>query len=897
MIIPSIISKMKNQRGVTLIEVLLMVSIIAIITPSLTTAIRHTMLVPDEVSAELSASQAVSNATDWIITDSSHYESFGAVVPDTAYYDTGYGVFYQCQEDDNRAVHYYWNKQNRQLMRRCLDPETGTDETNIVASGIEHYEDVYFNYNEPGGYLDIDLKVTYDNNGKPVIKENSFRVSLLPRSDGWGYRIPITLTNGGATVLEDLQMPITLGADFDFSHVANAQGGDIRFRNENSGQDLPYWIHTWSWQDNPTVHGYQLPITISDVPELENQQIKVRITDPVILSHIASDASDVRFYIDQPEIPYQNDGLGYRIHKINPDELWLWVDVPYIPDGGMTIYMYYGNPFTNATTPCENGDTSEPIITFGLETDDVAVHAAKIWVRVDTIPVGQSIIYMYFGSATSESQSSVPDTFDFVTFNDSFDDSSLVDNDDSENVIPSMGEVALNPNGIAIVSEDFEDEYWRNNWTRSSTDWDRSSSYVHQGSYAAHADNCDSMSNYLKLNDGLADLSGAASATVSFWFYTDDAYDSNDYFDMDIYYSGSWHDEFVHYGEGSWHAREWIYHEQMLPTEALQSDFTVRFSDGSDNGYEDLYIDEFRINKSVSAGTLRSIEIPSSSNSRFAVGTLLSWNDEEPEGTDIKYCIEYSNDGGNGWQLVPDDMLPGNSTGYDVSPIDVSSLNPDHGQIRLMATISSADGMDSPKIYDWTITYYERKHAGIEKQETHIETFTVNAAIAESSRTLYTPYEFSSLRQLGLDVLNKLLERDRSTLFTSRNPQHMFQFNIDVPVDDIQQLKVKWAGGAGLIPTFGGLKIWNDSSDRWDDLGRVWIWGLGSTSQTTRSITNDISDYIDDEGYLYVMVTNKRQLGIDRLYSDYAGVDVIYADTHTGLSSYAGAETTQEESK
>ncbi|MDY6836035.1 MAG: DUF2341 domain-containing protein, partial [Chloroflexota bacterium] len=553
--------------------------------------------------------------------------------------------------------------------------------------------------------------------------------------------------------------------------------------------------------------------------------------------------------------------------------------------------------FASATTPCDNGDTSEPTITFGIETNDVVIHAARLWVQVDTIPTGQSIIHMYYGSPTSESQSSVSDTFDFMTFSDSFDDSSLVDNDDSENVIPSMGEAVLNPRGITVVSENFEDDYWKTNWTRSSTDWDRSSSYVHQGSYAAHADNCDSMNNYLKLNEGLADLSGAASATVSFWFYTDDAYDSDDYFDMDIHYSGSWHDEFVHYGEGSWRAREWIYHEQTLPTEALQADFTVRFSDGSDNGYEDLYIDEFRINKSVSDGTLRSIEIPSSNNSRFAVGTLLSWNDEEPDGTDIKYRIEYSNDGGKNWQLVPDEVLSGNSAGYDESPIDISSLNPDYGQMRLMATISSEDSMNIPKIYDWTITYYERKHAGIEEQETHIETFNVNAAIAESSRRLYTPYEFTGLRQLSLNVLNKLLERDRSTINTWRNPQHMFQFKIDVPVDDIQQLQVKWAGGTGLIPTFGGLKIWNYSTDRWDSLGGVWIWGLWSTSQTTRSITNNISDYIDDEGHIYVMATNKRQLGIDRLYTDYAGVDVISAETYTGLSSHAGSETAQEESK
>ena len=103
--------------------------------------------------------------------------------------------------------------------------------------------------------------------------------------------------------------------------------------------------------------------------------------------------------------------------------------------------------------------------------------------------------------------------------------------------------------------------------------------------------------------------------------------------------------------------------------------------------------------------------IPENTDTRLAVGTQLSWTDNEPVNTDIKYQLEYYD---GAWALIPDTDLAGNSTGFDDSPIDISSIKTTYGQIRLRANLSTTDNMVTPSVQDWTVTYYYREYTSPE---------------------------------------------------------------------------------------------------------------------------------------------------------------------------------------
>lgn len=117
--------------------------------------------------------------------------------------------------------------------------------------------------------------------------------------------------------------------------------------------------------------------------------------------------------------------------------------------------------------------------------------------------------------------------------------------------------------------------------------------------------------------------------------------------------------------------------------------------------------------QAVSAsGILRSVTIPTDTDSRFAVGIQFSWNDTEQTSSDILYQLEYYT--GSAWSLVPDGDLSGNSSGFDGSPQAISSVLTNYDQIRLRANFSSTYSTDIPSIQDWTVTYYYREYTSSE---------------------------------------------------------------------------------------------------------------------------------------------------------------------------------------
>ena len=119
--------------------------------------------------------------------------------------------------------------------------------------------------------------------------------------------------------------------------------------------------------------------------------------------------------------------------------------------------------------------------------------------------------------------------------------------------------------------------------------------------------------------------------------------------------------------------------------------------------------------QAVSASAIvRSAAIPTASDARFAVGVQLPWNDTEQTNSDIKYQLEYYT--GSAWSLIPDSDLAGNSTGFDGSPLDISSMLTYYDQIRLVANLSSTYNTDIPSVQDWTVTYYYRQYTAPEPE-------------------------------------------------------------------------------------------------------------------------------------------------------------------------------------
>lgn len=75
------------------------------------------------------------------------------------------------------------------------------------------------------------------------------------------------------------------------------------------------------------------------------------------------------------------------------------------------------------------------------------------------------------------------------------------------------------------------------------------------------------------------------------------------------------------------------------------------------------------------------------------------WNDTETSG-EIRIQVEYNNNGS--WQLVPDSLISGNSSGISTAPINLRELDTDtYNELRLVATF---DGTNL-SLEDWTIRW------------------------------------------------------------------------------------------------------------------------------------------------------------------------------------------------
>ncbi|MDY6834349.1 MAG: DUF2341 domain-containing protein, partial [Chloroflexota bacterium] len=330
--------------------------------------------------------------------------------------------------------------------------------------------------------------------------------------------------------------------------------------------------------------------------------------------------------------------------------------------------------------------------------------STSIWTKAPSIPTGDSTIYIYYGYTDATSASSLSNTFTSGSFTDSFADQTNISS--STNIEVTGGEVILaEGSGQNPLSDDFETDLtkWDGNGT---TSWALATDQYHDGSQSVKA----SDGNEGNLTSDDIDLSDAKTATLDFWFRKD-TIDSTDF--TLYFYNGSTYD-LIDELDDNGADTTWLHYDTVsidLNTYDI-SDFRVRFDATLDAG-ELVWVDQLTVAKTPyeTSGDVTSVTIPTDSNTRFAVGNQLSWNDTEPTNTDLIYQLYYYD---STWQLIPDSALSGNSTGFDTSSVSISSVTTDYDQIRIKGSLSTTDTSETPSIQDWTVSYYYRKYTSTE---------------------------------------------------------------------------------------------------------------------------------------------------------------------------------------
>ncbi len=104
---------------------------------------------------------------------------------------------------------------------------------------------------------------------------------------------------------------------------------------------------------------------------------------------------------------------------------------------------------------------------------------------------------------------------------------------------------------------------------------------------------------------------------------------------------------------------------------------------------------------------------------------LISWqefsfNDFKTAGTQILYQVLYSS--GSGWILIPDTDLPGNSTGFETSPVDLLGLGiSTYSQLELKVNLSTIDTSVTPVLYDWQLSWLTSEAVPIPNISFHLQ--------------------------------------------------------------------------------------------------------------------------------------------------------------------------------
>ncbi len=88
---------------------------------------------------------------------------------------------------------------------------------------------------------------------------------------------------------------------------------------------------------------------------------------------------------------------------------------------------------------------------------------------------------------------------------------------------------------------------------------------------------------------------------------------------------------------------------------------------------------------------------------------MLSWDEIsfsqlKPESTQILYQVFYLQE--QAWQLIPNQDLPGNEFGFEVSPVSLKNLNIlNYPKLRIKASLSTQDLAATPALFNWQLSW------------------------------------------------------------------------------------------------------------------------------------------------------------------------------------------------
>lgn len=101
----------------------------------------------------------------------------------------------------------------------------------------------------------------------------------------------------------------------------------------------------------------------------------------------------------------------------------------------------------------------------------------------------------------------------------------------------------------------------------------------------------------------------------------------------------------------------------------------------------------------TSPGSVRSVAIAPAD---IASWKLFTWSDTRPPATNIVYRV-YT---GDGTELIPDEMIPGNSTGFTSSPVDLDLVSVlTYPTLSVQASLGTADDSVTPSVNSWSVSY------------------------------------------------------------------------------------------------------------------------------------------------------------------------------------------------
>lgn len=687
----------KRQRGVTVVEMLVVIGIMGVITPALTLVILTLMATPQGAHANLTTSRDANFAAAVITEDASCADEW-IPEPDPVGNPDNYGIFrWRDMEGCEHSVLYHYDAAEGALMRQeTVGGVAGYDI--VIAMGLSAMEDVTFDIGEPDDpsdddtalFMTIYIKVSMnDAQGDAVEVEKTFRAWMRAAVavDTWGFRRAITIQNDGTQRLTDYPMLLDLtgavgdgGLQWDIWEDIDENGLIIE-----DGSDLRFVRHA---------EVFELPITITDPADDHHVRVEIDAADGVddtndqrILNNMAPnyDGADIRFFSEQLSLLAEPN-----------DDPYLWDEQDGYPRADWE----------------DDYDKLHHWVQERTETSFIA------WVKVPDSDMTE--IYMYYGDPMQEDESSVEYTFTDAQFTDSFDDLALIG--DSDNVIVASGEVQIDVDSALLGDPSFEDGVLG---ASSSADWtfarnsnnffgafsdeypfdnvqcyklSKGATWDFNGRYGQISQAVD-LSNVSAITFDANMTSACAGKYVMRVYIVDTDLNTNtvktyalpssatDYEDQTIDLTTTGDDRYI-------------------------GNCTIIFRVTSqnlglfDNGYSfSCYLDNIRLTQ---WGWVASDPIPDDAAARFAVGDELSWNHVSGSTTRIVYRVQYTDDGGTSWQLIPDADLPGNAAGFTLAPIDVSTIYPDYEQVRLLAYLYTDDDAITPALEDWTLDYFSR---------------------------------------------------------------------------------------------------------------------------------------------------------------------------------------------